>query len=860
MPLRRSERLTAPPPGLTATSSSSTGLTANPSPRDIPPPEPTQEETSPSTDFTPGPGPRVDSRNTPLPSIEVKEEDTLSPTTSTLTMSAPLFSAAQQAEIANLVGAAVAAALQNNAAAPSSPSASPRNTRSLTADLLPPPDYYLPIIRPSVPAVDPHRIKYPQTHFSNHQGEITYNAWKMAMKVFIQEYSGNFTSGEDQITAYFKCTTGEAQNLILQHMDPVFASEFTCAADVLRVLDQRFFDHNYVQSAKLKYSRLTMGSLSYNEFRSKFVTLAMAGKIDQSRWFDDVCEKVSPALKNDLRVEKYKMNNDYTTLDEFLAIADREARNIKQEEAYNARRVAPAVAFSSKDRVPGILKRESWRPTATATSPAPRTRSPSPAAHRERSASPKPSSGLCYNCGAPGHYATDCPKPKKQGEFTFLVPVELARNGSFIKTVAHIDGGANIFGIIKTSLAYQLSQRLGVKFIKLPKPITPTGYNGLEGETIRFAVLLTLTIDRRRINFPFLITSLGATDVLIGRKFLEHYDLKQSYGKGKNRISWPKDMPIVPYFDRRVLIDLSRPTKPLMAQQDVDRRAAMMDAEDEDLRMARAQLSVLASNNDSNLTPGPGPRVKSANSNSTPGPGPRVKSANSIPTPVASCRPRDSSFFRDLKRDLNCMKKALLGVPDPPLPLPVKRNAPLKTACQISLISASAIGALHHRFMTRARRAVQTQEPAPEEFTFVSSVHDLDREINRRESAGQAEISSLGLSSALQAKYESNDELIDQKLPPQYAEFKNVFSRQASDQLPKPRPGVDHKIELTGENNLTIEPLRRLTDEQLSEVKSYILENLHKGFIEASSSPRQPQSSSLEKLMAHYVYASITGN
>ncbi|CAL3962080.1 unnamed protein product [Diplocarpon coronariae] len=322
-------------------------------------------------------------------------------------MSAPLFSAAQQAEIANLVGAA------------------------------------------------------------------------MAMKVFIQEYLGNFTLGEDQITAYFKCTTGEAQNLILQHMDPVFASEFTCAADVLRVLDQRFFDHNY-----------------------------------------------------------------------------------------------------------------SWRPTATATSPAPRTRSPSPAAHRERSASPKPSSGLCYNCGAPGHYATDCPKPKKQGDRgkdsyygighnlwkdldfdsrlliggrQFLVPVELARNGSFIKTVAHIDGGANIFGIIKTSLAYQLSQRLGVKFIKLPKPITPTGYNGLEGETIRFAVLLTLTIDRRRINFPFLITSLGATDVLIGRKFLEHYDLKQSYGKGKNRISWPKDMPIVPYFDRRVLIDLSRPTKPLMA-------------------------------------------------------------------------------------------------------------------------------------------------------------------------------------------------------------------------------------------------------------------------------------------------------
>ncbi|KAK6580042.1 hypothetical protein PZA11_007750 [Diplocarpon coronariae] len=64
----------------------------------------------------------------------------------------------------------------------------------------------------------------------------------------------------------------------------------------------------------------------------------------------------------------------------------------------------------------------------------------------------------------------------------------------------------------------------------------------------------------------------------------------------------------------------------------------------------------------------------------TTNPGPRVKPANSIPTPVASCRPRDSSFFRDLKRDLNCIKKALLGVLDPLLPLLAKRNAILKLA------------------------------------------------------------------------------------------------------------------------------------------------------------------------------------
>ncbi|KAK6579518.1 hypothetical protein PZA11_008024 [Diplocarpon coronariae] len=73
---------------------------------------------------------------------------------------------------------------------------------------------------------------------------------------------------------------------------------------------------------------------------------------------------------------------------------------------------------------------------------------------------------------------------------------------------------------------------------------------------------------------------------------------------------------------------------------------------------------------------------------------------------MASYRPRDSSFFRDLKRDLNYIKKALLRVLDPLLPLLVKRNAPLKIACQISLISALVIGALYYHFITKVRRAI----------------------------------------------------------------------------------------------------------------------------------------------------------
>ena len=175
----------------------------------------------------------------------------------------------------------------------------------------------------------------------------------------------------------------------------------------------------------------------------------------------------------------------------------------------------------------------------------------------------------------------------------FLVNIELGRNGLYIKTLAHIDGGANIFGAIRTSVAYQLSKSFGISFITLPKPIVPTGYNGKNGAPITVALLLTLTIDKRRINFPFLVTDLGSTDVLIGRKLLEHYDLKQRYTKGRTSLEWPVDMPIQPYFDRRILCPLSKLKAPILLdyQRDAKQRDAAFTSNE--YRRNQAQLASL---------------------------------------------------------------------------------------------------------------------------------------------------------------------------------------------------------------------------------------------------------------------------
>lgn len=347
--------------------------------------------------------PRLGFEETPIPSVENSAPDprnTSSPSPAEA-MGEPALSAAQQATmervIQEAVNTAVAAALA--AARQSRTPSPPNNARALTADLMPPTGYFLPVINQEIAIVETSKVRWPKSIFSDHKGDIRYADWKLDMKFFIEEYSGNFRSGNSQVKAYFKCTGGVAKTLISQRMDPEYAGTFENASDVLNALDQRFFDHTLVPTAKLAYNKLHMGSMSYTQFRDKFVTYAMDGKISPARWFDDVCEKISPSLKQDIRIEKYKMGSSYTVLDEFLAIADRESRNIAAEVAYLTK---TTVNTNSQ-------KKDLWqspKPPANTFYPASSNTLP---LSRQLTA---PSSNECYTCGKTSHYSSSCPDKK----------------------------------------------------------------------------------------------------------------------------------------------------------------------------------------------------------------------------------------------------------------------------------------------------------------------------------------------------------------------------------------------------------------------------------------------------------------
>ena len=76
-----------------------------------------------------------------------------------------------------------------------------------------------------------------------------------------------------------------------------------------------------------------------------------------------------------------------------------------------------------------------------------------------------------------------------------------------------------------------------------------------------------------------------------------------------------------------------------------------------------------------------------------------------------------------------------------------------------------------------------------------------------------------------------------QLLPAEYHDYADVFSKAASDELPPHRP-YDHHIRLedgVDASQVGYTPLRRMSDEELREVKKYLDDNLAKGFIVASA-------------------------
>jgi len=77
----------------------------------------------------------------------------------------------------------------------------------------------------------------------------------------------------------------------------------------------------------------------------------------------------------------------------------------------------------------------------------------------------------------------------------------------------------------------------------------------------------------------------------------------------------------------------------------------------------------------------------------------------------------------------------------------------------------------------------------------------------------------------------------DGEIPPEYADFADVFSEEKAAELPPHREGVDLKVELITGGEPPFGPIYPLSPTELAELRQYLKTNLAKGFIRPSKSP-----------------------
>ena len=153
-----------------------------------------------------------------------------------------------------------------------------------------------------------------------------------------------------------------------------------------------------------------------------------------------------------------------------------------------------------------------------------------------------------------------------------------------------------------------------------------------------------------------------------------------------------------------------------------------------------------------------------------------------------------------------------------------------KTAVVTAIYTRKAAQSLTTSLRLSQEEKTTTQNPAPVDIAgisgpafslnlrrkgnvcFTTSLYEIDRLLEDRK-ADEELLQRSALANAAATlvcsmdKYTEDEERVKWTVPDYYRSFTDVFSKQASDELPPFRPQVDHKIELTSENTLGHSPL-----------------------------------------------------
>jgi transposase InsO family protein len=385
-----------------------------------------------------------------------------------------------------------------------------------------------------------------------------------------------------------------------------------------------------------------------------------------------------------------------------------------------------------------------------------------------------------------------------------MIASQLASNGYAISLSSLADTGANGPIFINRDLAIEAARFFSLNTIRLPTPCGTKGFNGEPGAPITHAIVVPqFWISGRRFrNVPMLIAELGQHQMILGRGWMETNDVWIDVPN--RRLVWPEERSqqeeIAEKLNVSIPLQILKRLKISAAQQkDADRRDKLFEIED---AQTAERKNIIPSFTPVSLEIQPISVLLQK-------PRKRVR----FDTPY---RPRSSESI-DRREAMAKMNQALKDPGyNPELEIP--RTESLldrlrkKTLPQIDICGIGATGFRRHE----KRKEVEI---------FCTSLYEIERLIERR-LLGEAE--------------EDKQEII-KRLPEEYHEFADVFSKRESDLMPPSRKNVDFKIHLEDEadpvRDIGHGPIYKMNAEELEAAYKYMAENLEKGFIAPSSAP-----------------------
>lgn len=396
------------------------------------------------------------------------------------------------------------------------------------------------------------------------------------------------------------------------------------------------------------------------------------------------------------------------------------------------------------------------------------------------------------------------------GEKVFRVPCMLSNNGISVSILALPDSGAHGFCFLDRGISARICSKLGIVPIALPRPITPKGYDGVNGRIITHFIVTTLCIDGYTLTqIPFLILDLGNQDAILGDAWMAHFDVLPDLRHQK--LFWRTPPIQKPSFQRQIVIprDILRSPPPQRYHQaDADRRNKAIDLDEK--RAVDGHKSHVVNSISILARPGSSKKIPSPSFTSSKQVKQNVLEATALPLSISHgslppIRPAARPQFAPKRRSSLCkthdqqishgiklMNKELSKTPEDQASSDHWVSSRLQryekqqqqhedeqtefsTTVNICAISAAAFNLLVGH---------------PENEVFAASMHEINEELNsREEDANIAETKDLA-----------------NQVPTKYHDFLDVFSKTASDILPPSRP-YDHKIQLDKDGNMSYGPL-----------------------------------------------------